>query len=81
VLLVLDPLHLFTAPALALALARAVTRVRPADQGLPDPLAVMHYVAVTTPLLSPFIPLYKVSAAALVCLLVPFHYPPHCSAT
>ena len=38
----------------------AVTRVRPASEVLPDPLTVINYVAMSMPLLSPFIPIYKV---------------------
>lgn len=36
-----------------------VTRLRPRHAGLPDALSIIHYVAMGTPLLSPFVPLYK----------------------
>lgn len=41
-------------------LGDAVTRVRPASEGLPDPLTVINYVTMSMPLLAPFIPIYKV---------------------
>lgn len=45
----------------------AVARVRPASEGLPDPLSVINYVAQSMPLLAPFIPIYKVRRRAALC--------------
>lgn len=40
--------------------APAVTRLRPLDDALPDGLSIITYAAMASPVLSPFIPLYKV---------------------
>ena len=39
---------------------RAVTRMRPRGEDLPDALTAINYVAMSMPMLAPFVPIYKV---------------------